>query len=75
MAIDSGAESLIVLTKADEADVDTPAFSIVEAVAGSVPVIVTSVVDRTGLDELPPESGQNARSRLSVRAVLASHRS
>ena len=52
MAIDSGAEPLIVLTKADEADVDTPAFSIVEAVAGSVPVIVTSVVDRTGLDEL-----------------------
>ena len=57
MAIDSGAEPLIVLTKADEADVDTPAFSIVEAIAGSVQVIVTSVVDRTGLDELVARIG------------------
>ena len=57
MAIDSDAEPLIVLTKADEADVDTPAFAIVEAVAGSVPVIVTSVVDRTGLDELVARIG------------------
>ncbi|MEO0492281.1 MAG: ribosome small subunit-dependent GTPase A [Actinomycetota bacterium] len=57
MAIDSGAEPLIVLTKADEAAADAPAFSIVDAVAGTVPVIVTSVVDGTGLDEIGTRIG------------------
>ncbi|MEM8706113.1 MAG: ribosome small subunit-dependent GTPase A [Actinomycetota bacterium] len=52
MAIDSGAEPLVVLTKADEAESDAPAFAIVDAVANDVPVIVTSVVDGTGLDEV-----------------------
>ena len=52
MAIDSGAEPVVVLTKADEADDDTPAFALVDAIANDVPVIVTSVVDGTGLDEL-----------------------
>ena len=52
MAIDSGAEPIIVLTKLDEVDEADAALELVDAIAGSVPVVVTSVVDGRGIDEL-----------------------
>lgn len=63
MAIDSGAQPVIILTKADEVAADAPAFAIVDAVAGDVPVIVTSVVDGTGLADV--------RAHLGDRQTLA----
>ncbi len=47
----SGAEPVIILTKADER-VDDDSEAIVRAVARDVPVVVTSVTDGTGLDTL-----------------------
>lgn len=52
MALDSGAGAVVVLTKADEADDHAEALAVVEAVADEVPVVVTSVVDGRGLEEL-----------------------
>lgn len=52
MAMDSGAEPIIVLTKLDEIDDPGAALELVDAVAGSVPVVVTSVVDGRGIDDL-----------------------
>ena len=52
MGLDSGAEAMVVLTKADEIDDATDALELVEAVAGQIPVVITSVVDGRGLDEL-----------------------
>jgi ribosome biogenesis GTPase len=49
LAFQSGADPVIVLTKADLGTVDTAA---VERSAAGAPVIVTSSVDGTGLDEL-----------------------
>lgn len=57
MALDSGADAVIVLTKADEVDDPTAALEVVEAVAGAVPVITASVVDGRGLDELRCQIG------------------
>ena len=51
LAFKSGAAPVVVLTKADER-VDDETEEIVRAVAVDVPVIVTSVTDGTGLDEL-----------------------
>lgn len=59
MAINSGADPVIVLTKVDQVslrDRDT-AVEVVTAVAGSVPVIVTSVIDGRGIDELRSRIG------------------
>ncbi len=52
MGLDSGAAALIVLTKVDEIDDPGPALEIARAVAGEVPVLVTSVIDGRGLDDL-----------------------
>ena len=52
MAIDSGAEPVIVLTKLDEASDPSGALEVVDAVAGSTPVVMTSVVDGRGLGDL-----------------------
>ncbi|MEM9465823.1 MAG: ribosome small subunit-dependent GTPase A [Actinomycetota bacterium] len=57
MALDSGAEAIIVLTKADEIDDPSASLEIVEAVAGGIPVIVTSIVDRRGLDAVTAQIG------------------
>jgi len=54
VALQSGAQPLVVLTKADEGlseDGDT-AEMIARALAGSIPVVVTSVVTGRGLDEV-----------------------
>jgi ribosome biogenesis GTPase len=51
VAYKSGATPLIVLTKADD-PVDDEGEAIVRSVARDIPVIVTSVVDRSGLDDL-----------------------
>lgn len=52
MGLDSGAEAMVVLTKADELEDSSAALELVEAVAGEIPVMVTSVVDGRGLDDL-----------------------
>ena len=52
MGLDSGAEAVVVLTKADEVDDVAASLEIAEAVAGDVPVITTSVVDGRGLADL-----------------------
>ena len=57
MALDSGAEAIVVLTKADEVDDPNGAREIVDAVAGGLPVIVTSVVDGQGLEQLLGQIG------------------
>ena len=49
---DAGAEAVVVLTKADEAAVDDDTETIVRAVVGDATVVVTSVVDGSGLDTL-----------------------
>jgi ribosome biogenesis GTPase len=51
VAYKSGAEPVIILTKADER-VDDDSEAIVRAVARDVPVVVTSVTDGMGLDAL-----------------------
>lgn len=51
LAFKSGAAPVVVLTKADER-IDDETEEIVRAVAVDVPVIVTSVTDGTGLDDL-----------------------
>lgn len=52
MAIDSGAEPVIVLTKLDGIDDPSDARELVDAIAGSTPVVMTSVVDRHGIGDL-----------------------
>lgn len=52
MAIDSGAVPVIVLTKLDEVDDAGPARELVDAIAGAVPVVATSVVDGRGIDDV-----------------------
>jgi len=52
LALGSGAEALVVLTKADDADDHAQSLSVVDAVAGSIRVVVTSVVDGRGLSFL-----------------------
>lgn len=52
MVIDSGADPVIVLTKVDEVDDEAEARTLVDAIAGPVPVIVTSIVDGRGVAEL-----------------------
>lgn len=52
VAHNSGAQPLIVLTKADEQPDDDETEAIVRSVAGDLPVIVTSIVDGRGLDML-----------------------
>ena len=44
MAIDSGAEPIIVLTKLDEVDEADAALELVDAIAGSVPTIGMSML-------------------------------
>ena len=63
MGLDSGAEALVVLTKADETSDHRDALVVVEAIASTVPVIVTSTVDGRGLAEL--------RSRVGAGRTLA----
>lgn len=57
MALDSGAEAIVVLTKADDVEDPNGAREIVDAVAGGLPVIVTSVVDGQGLEQLLGQIG------------------
>ncbi|MEM9201684.1 MAG: ribosome small subunit-dependent GTPase A [Actinomycetota bacterium] len=52
MAIDSGAVPVIVLTKVDVVDPSSTTMDIVDAIAGPIPVIATSVMDGHGLDDL-----------------------
>ena len=52
MAEDSGARSLVVLTKADGSTDADELTATVQAVAGGVEVIATSIVDGRGLDQL-----------------------
>ena len=49
---DAGAEAVVVLTKADAAAAGDDTETIVRAVAGDATVVVTSIVDGTGLDRL-----------------------
>ncbi len=57
MALDSGAGAVVVLTKADEVDDPSAALEVAEAVAGTIPVITTSVVDGRGLSVLLDQIG------------------
>ena len=57
MALDSGAGAVVVLTKADEVDDPSAALEVAEAVAGTIPVISTSVVDGGGLPVLLDQIG------------------
>lgn len=58
MAHDSGAEPLVVLTKADEAGPGDDTVEVVRSVVGSgVPVVLTSTVDGSGLEELAGRIG------------------
>ncbi len=52
LAEDSGAASVVVLTKADEAEPDDNTEAVVRAVAEDVPVIITSIEDGRGIDSL-----------------------
>lgn len=52
VAINSGAAPLVVLSKADAAAAGDESEPIVRSVCGDIPVVVTSIVDGTGLDEL-----------------------
>ncbi len=52
LAIDSGAEPVIVLTKLDAVRDPSDALEVVDAIAGPTPVVMTSVVDGRGLDDL-----------------------
>jgi ribosome biogenesis GTPase len=52
LAFDSGAEPVIVLTKADVVDDPEPSRSALADVALGVPIIVASAVDGTGLDAI-----------------------
>ena len=47
-----GGLTVVVLTKVDLAEADDETEQVVRAVARDVPVIVTSIVDDRGLDEL-----------------------
>ena len=57
LAEDSGAETLVVLTKADAAGPDDDTAEVVAAVAGQVPVLVTSIEDGSGFDLLRERIG------------------
>ena len=57
LAEDSGAETLVVLTKADAAGPDDDTAEVVAAVAGEVPVLVTSIEDGSGFDLLRERIG------------------
>ncbi|WP_250028894.1 ribosome small subunit-dependent GTPase A [Paractinoplanes maris] len=52
MVWDSGADPLVVLTKADATDDPEPVVEEAQAAAPGVPVVLTSAVDGRGLDEL-----------------------
>ncbi|GLZ79659.1 putative ribosome biogenesis GTPase RsgA [Actinorhabdospora filicis] len=57
MAWDSGADPLVVLTKADAAESPEEAVAEAEAAAPGVPVLLTSSADGRGLDELRARMG------------------
>ncbi len=52
VAIDSGAAPLVILSKADVAVAGDESEAIVRSVCGDIPVVTTSIVSGTGLDEL-----------------------
>ena len=52
VAIDSGAAPLVILSKADAAVVGDESEAIVRSVCGDIPVVTTSIVDGSGLEEL-----------------------
>ena len=52
VAINSGASPLVILTKADKATEGDETEAIVRSVCGEIPVVITSIVDGTGLSEL-----------------------
>lgn len=56
VAHNSGAEPIVVLTKADEAESDETE-AVVRSVAREIPVVVTSIVDERGLEELVSHIG------------------
>ena len=63
MGLDSGAEALVVLTKADETSDHRDALVVIEAIASTVLVTITGTVDGRGLAEL--------RSRVGAGRTLA----
>ena len=52
VAIDSGAAPLVILSKADAAVAGDESEAIVRSVCGDIPVVTTSIVDGSGLEEL-----------------------